>query len=53
MRFGDGGDDEHEDEVGVNGYEDFDGFFIEFKLVSINEGLTNGSEVDDGDAIGI
>ena len=34
MRLGDEGDDEHEDDVGVNGQEDFEDFLSVLRAVS-------------------
>lgn len=53
MRLGDGGEDEHDDDVGVNGYEDFEDFFIELRFVSMREGLTNGMADEAGGGTGI
>lgn len=51
VRFGDEGDDEHDEDVGVNGYEDFEGLFIEFRFEFINDGFDRGNGDDDDDDI--
>ena len=42
MRLGDEGDDEHEDDVGVNGQEDFEDFLSVFRAVSAIDDVERG-----------